>query len=211
VRLTKTTPDVAFHIERAVGNEEAAERSGAGINVMSYPAFSGVLKQRGVEIEHAEYLSFFEELGWALADRGIETRIFTTGASGDLRDAKAVLNRLNGITNINPKVTHLASAREFRGLVGALRYVVASRMHAGIAAHASGANVLALDWDDKVRPCWEMIGKAGLVLPPDVMRADGAGARVAERLLGEQDGFDRAEAERAIDDGLRDCLQALCG
>ena len=182
-RRVDSTPDVVFHSATANLCRPSAARNGAAINVMSFATFSAALRRRGIEIDENRYLCFYAEVVDELLRQDIPVRLFTTGSGGDLPTVRRIADACQGLTTLRDEIVAAASIDSLLRVLSEAEYVLAARMHAGIAAAMVGARVLALDWDDKVLTCWAMVKNSHLVVDPNFIVFPNSGEAIAKQLL----------------------------
>ena len=162
IKSCEVSHDLAFALGDMRSLPHSRETEYA-INVMNAPLMIGALPKK-LKLSVEDIRNMWFSMCVLAAERGAAPVIFTTGSAEDLLEAKNLQIRLLTEASLSLDLVHPASVDELRSQLSRFSNVLASRMHAGILAYISGCNTICLNWDDKVKGVWTVVGEESRVV-----------------------------------------------
>ncbi len=174
-------PDLAFGLVNPEFNcySETREKSLA-INVMSFKSMAKQFGDRS-ESEIREFVSGLSRIIRRANGDGYKVLLFTSGSPDDFCSAKHLHSEVVLKVGIDLPIFHPSNLDGLLHFLSGCDDIIAMRMHAGVLSYISGCNPLCLNWDDKVKGVWEMVGQEERVITFDDISGNEHGIRIFEK------------------------------
>lgn len=155
-------PDIAFALDNHTYSDKSRGIS-IGINVMSANTLLGGVANEA-DLTYSDIIDGYCRAVECMHEKSLSYVIFTSGTVEDLVEANNIKETIHNRTGVEIPLFHPKSLDDLLDFLLGVRCVIAARMHVGILAYISGCSPVCINWDDKVRGVWSVIGEENRVI-----------------------------------------------
>lgn len=162
---SSVVPDLCFSGAFHNGYRHEQKQFDLAVNVMSFDLIVKSINHfHGLHFDQTLVRDALIKLIARHTALGHRVVLFTTGSLEDHAEMNKLFHCFESVHTSELHQFHPASLSELNEFLVSVTNVFAMRMHAGIMAYALGCNVVALNWDPKVRGAWAEVSGQALVV-----------------------------------------------